>query len=91
MMGFWDGSGISWTICKQCAPCSKQITTPTPHRSIFTGRMLLLTPNQQSQSTEGNCVVSKLDILIQTRVHASNSEVEKDLQFVWTVSLAFRH
>jgi len=20
MMGFWDGSGISWTICKQSAP-----------------------------------------------------------------------
>jgi len=32
MMGFWDGSGISWTICKQFAPCSKQITTPTPHQ-----------------------------------------------------------
>ena len=22
-------SGISWTICKQSAPCSRQITTPT--------------------------------------------------------------
>jgi len=30
-MGFWDGSGISWTICKQSAPRSRQITTPTPH------------------------------------------------------------
>jgi len=47
-------SGISWTICKQSAPCSRQITTPTPHHSIFTGRMLFLTPNQQCQSTEGN-------------------------------------
>ena len=28
MMGFWDGSGISWTICKQSAPRSRQITTP---------------------------------------------------------------
>jgi len=28
-----------------------QITTPTPHHSIFTGRMLFLTPNQQCQST----------------------------------------
>jgi len=26
-------SGISWTICKQSAPCSRQITTPTPHHS----------------------------------------------------------
>ena len=52
MMGFWDGSGISWTICKQPAPRSRQITTPAPHRSIFTGRMLFLTHNQQCQSTE---------------------------------------
>jgi len=53
MVGFWDGSGISWTTCKQSAPRSRQITTATPHRSIFTGWMLLLTPNQQCQSTEG--------------------------------------
>jgi len=51
--GFWDGSGISWTICKQSAPRSRQTTTPIPHHSIFTGRMLFLTPNQQRQSTEG--------------------------------------
>jgi len=51
--GFWDSSGISWTICKQYAPRSRQITTATPHHSIFTGRMLFLTPNQQCQSTEG--------------------------------------
>ena len=48
-MGFGDGSGISWTICKQSAPRCRQITTPTPHHSIFTGRMLFLTPNQQCQ------------------------------------------
>jgi len=35
MMGFWDGCGISWTICKQSAPRSRQITTPTPHHSVF--------------------------------------------------------
>jgi len=46
-------SGISWTVCKRSAPRSKQITTSTPHHSIFTGRMLFLTPNQQCQSTEG--------------------------------------
>ena len=32
----------------------RQITTPTPHDSIFADRMLFLTPNQQCQSTEGN-------------------------------------
>ena len=34
-MVFWDGSGISWTICKQSAPRSRHITTSTPHRSTF--------------------------------------------------------
>jgi len=54
MMGFGDGSGISWTICKQSAPRSRQITTPTtPHHSIFIGWMFFLMPNQQCQSSEG--------------------------------------
>ena len=44
--GILGCSGISWTICKQSAPCCRQITTPTCHHSIFTGRMLFLTPNQ---------------------------------------------
>ena len=46
------GSGISWAICKS-APCSRQITMPAPHRSVFTGRMPFLPPNQEHQSTEG--------------------------------------
>jgi len=50
---FSDGSGISWTICKQSAPHSRQITMPTPHHSVFTGQMLFPTPNQQCLSTEG--------------------------------------
>ena len=37
----------------QSAPRSRRITTPAPHRSVFTGRMPFLTPNQQCQSTEG--------------------------------------
>ena len=52
MMG---GIGISWTICKSFAPRSRQITTPVPHHSVFTGRMPFLPPNQQRQSTEGCC------------------------------------
>jgi len=47
MTGFGDGNGIHWIICKQPAPRSRQITMPTPHQSIFTGRMLFMTPNQQ--------------------------------------------
>jgi len=48
-----SGSGISWAICKS-ASHSRQITTPAPHHSVFTGRMPFLPPNQQRQSTEGN-------------------------------------
>ena len=55
-MEVWGGSGISWTVCKQSAPRCRQITTPTPHHSMFTGRMLFLTPKQQCQSTEGFAV-----------------------------------
>ena len=29
-----SGSGISWAICKS-APCSRQITTPVTHHSVF--------------------------------------------------------
>ena len=28
------GSGISWATCKS-TPCSRQITTPAPHHSVF--------------------------------------------------------
>jgi len=46
------GSGISWAICKS-APRSRQISMPSPHHSVFTGRMSFLPPNQQCQRTEG--------------------------------------
>jgi len=36
-----------------CAPCSREITTPTPRHSVFTGWMPFLPPSQQCQSTEG--------------------------------------
>ena len=48
--GVWGCSGISWTICKQSASRSRQVTTPASHHSVCTGRMLFLTPNQQCQS-----------------------------------------
>ena len=53
-----SGSGISWAICKS-APSSRQITTPAPHHSVFTGRMPFLPPNQQRQSTEGTKCLPK--------------------------------
>jgi len=61
-MGFWEGSGVSWTTCKQSAPRTRQITTPTPHRSIFTGRMLFLMPSQRRQSTEGTSLFHYTDL-----------------------------
>ena len=46
-----SGNGISWAICKS-APRSGQITMPTRHHSVFTGRMPFLSINQQCQSTD---------------------------------------
>jgi len=54
---FGDNSGISWTICKQSAPCSRQITTPTPHHSIFTGRMLFLMPTNSVKALKANSLI----------------------------------
>jgi len=54
VMGFGDGSDISWTVISNnmhLAPDRQQ------HQHLisqfFTGRMLSLTPNQQCQGTEG--------------------------------------
>jgi len=52
-----SGSGVGWAICKS-APCSRQTTTPAPHRSDFTSRMPFLPPNQQRQSTESTEVLT---------------------------------
>jgi len=47
-----SGGGISWAVCKS-ASRSRQMTTPAPHHSVFTGRVPVLPPNQQHQSAEG--------------------------------------
>ena len=60
-----SGSGISWVRCKS-APCSRQITTPAPHHSVFTGRMPFLPPYQQCQSTEGKIFHRRTDQYWQT-------------------------
>ena len=53
-MGFWDAVTSAGPYANsQFFSCSRQITTPTPHHSISTGRMLFLMPNQQCKSTEG--------------------------------------
>jgi len=52
-MGFGDAVASAGPHAKKPAPYLRQITIQTPHCSIFTGRMLFLTPIQQCQSTEG--------------------------------------
>ena len=49
---WWGGSGISWSICKLFALCSRRYPRQHFISQVFTGRMLFLTPNQQRQSTE---------------------------------------
>jgi len=60
-------SSISWTICIQSAPHSRQITTPAAHHSIFTGQMLFLTPNQQCQSIERQALLYTQQALLYTQ------------------------
>jgi len=48
------------------APRSRQITTPVPHHSVFTGQMPFMPPNQQRQSTKGRC--RKLQAFTRRRV-----------------------
>ena len=44
MMG---GSGISSTICKSFAHCSREITMPVPHHSVFTDQMPFCCPTNR--------------------------------------------
>jgi len=77
-MEFWDASGITWTICKQSAPHFRQITTPTPYHSIFTGWMLFLMPSQQCKSTEGQCygkMVVDISSVIGCNFHCVDSKL----------------
>jgi len=53
-----SGSGINWAIWKS-APCSRQVTMPATHHSVFTGRMPFLSPNQQRQTLKAKLVSKK--------------------------------
>jgi len=56
-LDFSEARDNEWQVCKS-APRSRQITTPAPHHSVFTGRMPFLPPNQQRQSTEGKWFIN---------------------------------
>ena len=51
-MGFWDAVASAGPYANYLHLTS-DITTPTPHHSIFTGRMLFLMLNQPCQNNEG--------------------------------------
>jgi len=42
-----------WHHLSHMQVCTSLLTTPAPHRSVFSGRVPFLPPNQQRQSTEG--------------------------------------
>jgi len=58
-MGFWDCSGISWAICKQSAPCFRQITTPTPHHSILLAGRSSWRPNNSVRALKDKSTKEK--------------------------------
>jgi len=77
-----SGSGISWTICKS-ALRSRQITTPAPHHSFFTGQMPFLPPSQQRQSTAPKKVVENIVVLDEERIRRLGTTKKATL---WPVS-----
>ena len=54
-----SGSGVSWAICKS-APRSRQITTPAPHRTVFTGRCPSCHPTNSVKAlkAKGGCCIT---------------------------------
>ena len=87
----WWGFGMQWHQLDHAsnlfAPSSRQITTPTPHQSIFTGRMLFLTPIQQCQSihiSQHSTSDVKCSPVPQPRFSASGTEAAKSpLRSYW--------
>ena len=78
-MGFGDGSGISWTICKQSAPRYRQITTPTPHQSTSTDRMFFPTPEGTFSLITTNEKISRKHAVNFVRRHERRVSERTDL------------
>ena len=81
----WGCTGISWTIRKQSAPRSRQITTATPHHSIFY-RSDALPDNQTCQP-----IVSKhstLEILTQTtKVNYGHMKMNYEMSNIQAITM----
>jgi len=69
----WHQLDHMQTICT-----SLQTTTPTPHHSIFVGRMLFLMPNQQCQSNEIKLVKMQSAVYQQSDLWRRDLEIHKD-------------
>jgi len=68
------GRGISWTIRKSFVICSRQIKTPVPHQSVFTGRMAFLPLNH------GNSVKALKEV--QKNTNALQNKASQTTDFV---------
>ena len=68
-MGFWDDSGISWTICEQPVHRTRQITTATPHHSIFTAMLCI-------RGTSHGPVSVRLSVCLSVRPSVRPSQVD---------------
>ena len=53
-------SGISWTICKQSAPRSRQRTTPTPHHSILQVECSSWCPTNSVKAPQAKALAQKM-------------------------------
>jgi len=57
-----SGSGISWAICKS-ALRPRQITTPAPHHSFFTGWMPFLLPTNSVKALKAMMPIQQCQII----------------------------
>ena len=67
---FWYGSGIRWTVCKQCAPRFRQITTSTSHQSSLNFyRPHALPDAQTTVSEQWRHIMPTVNITIEQYTH----------------------
>jgi len=79
-----SGSGISWAICKS-ASHSRQITTPTPHHSVFYSPDALPAAQPTVSKTEGKQCATNWFIFI---IHLCQL---CDVSIVWCVNIHKLH
>ena len=68
MMGFWDAVASAGPYANSLHLTPDRITTPAPHHSIFTGRMLFLAPSNSVEALKAKKKV-KADSKHKENVH----------------------